>query len=206
MGPVAAVLVSLRPRQWAKNLFVFAGVIFSQQLFTSQAWRAVAAFALFCALSGAIYLLNDVADAEKDRLHPTKRRRPVASGALSRRLALGIGVALLAASVAVSFGLGVPFGLVAVSLRGAPHRVLRLAEAPRHPRRAHGGGGLRAPGGGGRGGGGRGHLGVAADLHRAHRALPRAGQAPPRVPHAEGEPPPPIDPSWPSTARGSSTR
>ena len=115
MGPVAAVLASLRPRQWAKNLFVFAGVIFSQQLFTSQAWRAVAAFALFCALSGAIYLLNDVADAEKDRLHPTKRRRPVASGALSRGLALGIGVALLAASVVVSFSLGVPFGLVAVS-------------------------------------------------------------------------------------------
>jgi 4-hydroxybenzoate polyprenyltransferase len=115
MGLVAAVLVSLRPRQWAKNLFVFAGVIFSQQLFTPQAWRAVAAFALFCALSGAIYLLNDVADAEQDRLHPTKRRRPVASGALSRELALGIGLALLAASVVVSFGLGGPFGLVAVA-------------------------------------------------------------------------------------------
>jgi 4-hydroxybenzoate polyprenyltransferase len=115
MGLVVAVLASLRPRQWAKNLFVFAGVIFSQQLFTPQAWRAVFAFALFCALSGAIYLLNDVADAEKDRLHPTKRRRPVASGALPRGLALGIGLALLAASVVVSFSLGVPFGLVAVA-------------------------------------------------------------------------------------------
>ena len=115
MGLVAAVLASLRPRQWAKNLFVFAGVIFSQQLFTAQAWRAVGAFALFCALSGAIYLLNDVADAEKDRLHPTKRRRPVASGALSRGHALEIGLALLSASVVVSFGLGVPFGLVAVA-------------------------------------------------------------------------------------------
>ena len=115
MGRVVVVLVSLRPRQWAKNLFVFAGVIFSQQLFTPQVWRAVFAFALFCALSGAIYLLNDVADAEKDRLHPTKRRRPVASGALPRGLALGIGLALLAASVAVSFSLGVPFGLVAVA-------------------------------------------------------------------------------------------
>ena len=114
MRLVVAVLASLRPRQWAKNLFVFAGVIFSQQLFTPQAWSAVAAFALFCALSGAIYLLNDVADAEKDRLHPTKRRRPVASGALPRRLALGIGIALLTASVGVSFGLGIPFGLVAV--------------------------------------------------------------------------------------------
>ena len=118
MGLIVAVLASLRPRQWAKNLFVFAGVIFSQQLFTSQAWRAVFAFALFCALSGAIYLLNDVADAEKDRLHPTKRRRPVASGALPRGLALGIGLALLAVSAVVSFSLGVPFGLVAVAYGG----------------------------------------------------------------------------------------
>src|SRR6185503_18758128 len=115
MGLVASVLNSLRPRQWAKNLFVFAGVIFSQQLFTPQVWRAVFAFGLFCALSGAIYLLNDVADADKDRLHPVKRRRPVASGALPRGLALGIGLALLAASVAVSFSLGLPFGLVAVA-------------------------------------------------------------------------------------------
>jgi len=115
MGLVASVLNSLRPRQWAKNLFVFAGVIFSQQLFTPQVWRAVFAFGLFCALSGAIYLLNDVADADKDRLHPVKRRRPVASGALPRGLALGIGLALLAASVAVTFSLGLPFGLVAVA-------------------------------------------------------------------------------------------
>ena len=109
-----AVILSLRPRQWVKNLFVFAGLMFSQQLFTPQAWRAVAAFALFCGLSGAIYLLNDVADAEKDRLHPVKRRRPVASGALSRGAALVIGLALLAGSLAVSFFLGAQFGLVAL--------------------------------------------------------------------------------------------
>ena len=111
---VTAVIVSLRPRQWVKNLFVFAGLMFSQQLFTPQAWRAVAAFALFCGLSGAIYLLNDVADAEKDRLHPVKRRRPVASGALPRSTALVMGLALLAVSLAVSFALGTRFGLVAV--------------------------------------------------------------------------------------------
>jgi 4-hydroxybenzoate polyprenyltransferase len=111
---VTAVIVSLRPRQWVKNLFVFAGLMFSQQLFTPQAWRAVAAFALFCGLSGAIYLLNDVADAEKDRLHPVKRRRPVASGALSRGAALVIGIGLLVVSLAVSFALGTRFGLVAV--------------------------------------------------------------------------------------------
>ena len=72
-----AVLTSLRPRQWVKNLFVFAGVIFSQQLLTPRIWTALAAFAIFCGLSGAIYLFNDVADAEKDRLHPSKRLRAV---------------------------------------------------------------------------------------------------------------------------------
>ncbi len=114
MNVLVAVVASLRPRQWVKNLFVFAGLMFSQQLFTPQAWRAVAAFAIFCGLSGAIYLLNDVADAEKDRLHPVKRRRPVASGALPRGTALVIGLALLAGSLAVSFALGRQFGLVAL--------------------------------------------------------------------------------------------
>ena len=75
MGLARAVWISLRPRQWVKNLFVLAGVIFSQNLFTPLLWPALAAFALFCALSGGLYLLNDVADYDKDRLHPTKRHR-----------------------------------------------------------------------------------------------------------------------------------
>src|SRR5215471_13055171 len=85
-----AVLASLRPRQWTKNLFVFAGVIFSQQLLTARFPMACAAFALFCLLSGAMYLLNDVADVDKDRLHPTKRQRPIAAGTLSPAPALTI--------------------------------------------------------------------------------------------------------------------
>jgi 4-hydroxybenzoate polyprenyltransferase len=115
MGALVAILQSLRPRQWVKNLFVFAGVIFSQQLFTPEVWHAGAAFVLFCGLSGAIYLLNDVADAEKDRLHPVKRHRPVASGRLSRGVALAVGVVILAGSLALSFALGWRFGLVALS-------------------------------------------------------------------------------------------
>ena len=107
-----AIVRSLRPRQWAKNLFVFAGLVFSQQLLTPKAWTAGAAFLLFCALSGAIYLLNDVADAEKDRLHPEKRRRPVASGVLSRGVALAVGVALIAVALVLSFRLSFDFGLV----------------------------------------------------------------------------------------------
>jgi 4-hydroxybenzoate polyprenyltransferase len=109
-----ALLASLRPRQWVKNLFVFAGVIFSQQLLTPRVWPALAAFAIFCGLSGAIYLFNDVADVDKDRLHPSKRRRPVASGALPIGAAIASGVLLLAGCLAAAFRLSPAFGLVAL--------------------------------------------------------------------------------------------
>jgi branched-chain amino acid transport system permease protein len=92
---LAAVVVSLRPRQWVKNLFVFAGLVFGQRLFTASFWPALAAFAIFCALSGAIYLLNDVADRQRDRLHPKKRERPVTAGRLSVGVALGAALELL---------------------------------------------------------------------------------------------------------------
>src|SRR5262245_19398586 len=92
-APPPAVLVdlfaSLRPRQWTKNLLVFAGLIFSQSLHRpALAGRAVLAFLAFCALSGGVYLINDVLDAERDRSHPQKRNRPVASGRLHPGLAL----------------------------------------------------------------------------------------------------------------------
>jgi 4-hydroxybenzoate polyprenyltransferase len=109
-----ALLVSLRPRQWVKNLFVFAGVIFSQQLLTPLAWTALGAFAIFCGMSGAIYLFNDVADAERDRLHPTKRLRPIASGRISPATASVVGGLLLAGSLAAAFRINVPFGLGAL--------------------------------------------------------------------------------------------
>jgi 4-hydroxybenzoate polyprenyltransferase len=108
-----AILVSLRPRQWVKNLFVFAAVIFSRNLFTPSLWQAVGAFIVFCGLSGAIYLINDVTDREKDRLHPVKRRRPVASGALPWRAAAVAGSLLLLASLGAAFALSWRFGLVA---------------------------------------------------------------------------------------------
>jgi 4-hydroxybenzoate polyprenyltransferase len=115
MSVPAAILLSMRPRQWGKNLFVFAGVIFSQHLFSPLILTALGAFAIFCALSGAIYLLNDVADAEKDRLHPSKRKRPVASGALAPATALGAGLLILGGSLALSFWLSGRFGLVALA-------------------------------------------------------------------------------------------
>src|SRR5438552_19202315 len=86
---LGAVLVSLRPRQWVKNLFVFAGLVFGQRLFTPAVWPALGAFAIFCGLSGAVYLVNDVADRDQDRLHPKKPERPVAARRLPTRAALG---------------------------------------------------------------------------------------------------------------------
>jgi 4-hydroxybenzoate polyprenyltransferase len=119
---VGAVLVSLRPQQWVKNLFVFGGLIFSQRLFTSSAWPALAAFAIFCGLSGAMYLLNDVADREKDRLHPEKRLRPVAAGRLRPGAAVGAAAALIVLGLGLGAWLSPRFalaGLAYVVLLGA---------------------------------------------------------------------------------------
>jgi 4-hydroxybenzoate polyprenyltransferase len=111
---VVAALTTLRPRQWVKNLFVFAGLIFSQSLFTPLFWPALGAFLIFCGLSGAIYVFNDLADLEKDRLHPTKRHRPIARRALPVPAAAGLGVGLLGGSLVAAFWLSASFGLVAV--------------------------------------------------------------------------------------------
>jgi 4-hydroxybenzoate polyprenyltransferase len=113
---IGAVFVTLRPRQWTKNLLVFAGLLFSRGLFDPVSrGRATLAFLLFCLLSGGIYLVNDVVDAERDRNHPQKRYRPVASGRLPRPVALGVGVALLIGATLASFALSTPFGAVAIA-------------------------------------------------------------------------------------------
>jgi 4-hydroxybenzoate polyprenyltransferase len=115
-GPLRAAWKSLRPHQWTKNLVVFAAPALSKHLFErATLGQSLLAFVLFCALSGTVYLLNDVADVERDRLHPRKRLRPIASGALSPRagsvLALGLGLASLAAATL----LGPRFALCALA-------------------------------------------------------------------------------------------
>ncbi len=113
---LSAVLASLRPRQWVKNLFVFGGLIFAQQLFFPPAvWTALGAFAIFCGLSGAIYLLNDVADRDKDRLHPDKRLRPIASGRLSVPAAVAAALVLIGGGLAAALWLSPPFAAVALA-------------------------------------------------------------------------------------------
>ena len=113
---LGAFAASLRPQQWTKNLVVFAALAFSKHLFDPEPLaRALAAFALFCGLSGTVYLLNDVADVERDRLHPRKRLRPIASGALAPRTAVLVAVLLAAALLVGSLGLGVGFAAVSLA-------------------------------------------------------------------------------------------
>lgn len=113
---LSALVVSLRPRQWVKNLFVFAGLVFGEKLLDPAAVAlAAATFAVFCALSGAIYLLNDVVDRERDRVHPTKSRRPIAAGRLPVGVAVGAAVGLLAAALGASLAIGVAVALVALT-------------------------------------------------------------------------------------------
>jgi 4-hydroxybenzoate polyprenyltransferase len=111
-GRVRAAVVSLRPRQWTKNLLLFAGIVFAAQLGDLTRWvEALAAFAAYCAASSAAYLVNDVRDADEDRRHPIKRLRPVASGELAARDALVLAGALVAVAVA----LVAPLGLTALA-------------------------------------------------------------------------------------------
>ena len=113
-SPTGLLLVSLRPEQWTKNLLVLAGVVFGGRLLEPAAVAtALSAFAIFCALSGAIYLFNDVADREADRNHPLKRERPIASGQLAVSTAVTAGVVLGATGVAAAFAVNTQFGLVA---------------------------------------------------------------------------------------------
>jgi len=93
---------AMRPQEWIKNLLVFAGVLFSGRLDQSGAiGDAVLTFVAFCAISSAGYLLNDLRDREHDRLHPEKRDRPIASGALAPGTAAGAGIVLAAAGILI---------------------------------------------------------------------------------------------------------
>jgi 4-hydroxybenzoate polyprenyltransferase len=111
-----ALLRALRPRQWAKNVFVFAALVFAGRLSDHQAVLSVlGAFAVFCALSSSVYLVNDVRDVEADRAHPVKRRRAIAAGEVAPSVALGVAIVLAAAALAGAFALSPGLGQVAVA-------------------------------------------------------------------------------------------
>jgi 4-hydroxybenzoate polyprenyltransferase len=106
-SPVVAAVVALRPRQWTKNLLLFAGIVFAAKLGDTGRWLAAfAAFAAYCTASSAAYLVNDVRDAAADRRHPVKRSRPIARGELEPRRALVLAAGLLAVALALAGALG----------------------------------------------------------------------------------------------------
>jgi 4-hydroxybenzoate polyprenyltransferase len=108
------ILKSLRPAQWTKNLFVFAALVFSKEARTGASLlRTAGAFAAFCLLAGALYLVNDVRDIEEDRRHPKKSLRPVAAGRISKAKAIAWAAILGAIALAGAFFLSPSFALVA---------------------------------------------------------------------------------------------
>ena len=113
---IGAVVRTLRPHQWVKNLFVAAPLVFAKHLLDpAYVVRAAIATLAFCALSGAVYAFNDVRDVEADRAHPTKRHRPIASGALSERAGLILAIALAVAALAVAVAIDLRFAAFAAT-------------------------------------------------------------------------------------------
>lgn len=107
---------SLRPKQWTKNVAIFAALVFSQRLFEPSFFlETLLAFFLFCFISGSVYILNDVVDLEQDKKHPQKSKRPIAAGKLKPSVAIATGVIILMLATTIAFSLSFPFGMVAVS-------------------------------------------------------------------------------------------
>ncbi len=108
-----ALIEALRPRQWTKNLLLFVGVVFAVRLFDTGALvTSLIAFLVFCAVSSAVYLMNDLLDAGADRQHPRKRTRPIASGRLSAIVAVVAAAVLAIAGLSVAFAMRPEFGAI----------------------------------------------------------------------------------------------
>ena len=112
---VTTLLRAMRPSQWTKNFFLFAGLVFSQHVFHGPFFfKTVLAFFAFCLLTSGVYIMNDVIDVKEDRLHPTKRTRPIASGRLTIARALSTACLLVVVSMVLSFILDFDFGMTAL--------------------------------------------------------------------------------------------
>jgi 4-hydroxybenzoate polyprenyltransferase len=105
-----ALIKSMRPRQWTKNIIVYAALVFDQQFFNLEAFlRTTAGFILFCLISSAVYIFNDIADVESDRQHPDKKHRPIASGKLPLPVAWTAGIVLVVISLPLGYLLSPAF-------------------------------------------------------------------------------------------------
>lgn len=116
MGKVYYIWESLRPKQWTKNLFIFAGIIFSQNFFNFYMLsKTIFAFFTFCLLSGSVYILNDIVDIEQDRHYLLKSRRPIASGRFKISHAILVLITFAFFSLTISYSLNISFFLVVLS-------------------------------------------------------------------------------------------
>ncbi|HEY4667960.1 MAG TPA: decaprenyl-phosphate phosphoribosyltransferase [Anaerolineales bacterium] len=111
-----SLLRAMRPRQWAKNVFIFAALVFDGQLARPEPLaRTFVGFVMLCLISSSVYLINDIADIEADRRHPAKRNRPIASGELAVSLAATAAGLLAVSSLLISFALEAAFGWIVAS-------------------------------------------------------------------------------------------
>lgn len=111
----AAYLLALRPRQWTKNLIVFAAPLFAFSINLQSFLGSLLAFVLFCCASSSFYLFNDLADVESDRQHPVKCKRPIAAGLISIPVAIGMAVVLLGSAIAIGFLRSPSLGLTIIA-------------------------------------------------------------------------------------------
>src|SRR5512136_1834261 len=101
---LSAILRSMRPAQWTKNFVVFAALVFAQKFFSLPLLlKSLAAFLVFCLVSGGLYIFNDLRDREEDRAHPKKSHRPIARGEVSSSAALAAFLVLETGSLAAAF-------------------------------------------------------------------------------------------------------
>lgn len=110
------VLLSMRPEQWIKNLFVFTALLFSKNLLNlSKDIEAITGFIIFCMITGGTYLINDLADLEKDKLHPVKSQRPIASGNLRKTTAIKMAILVCCLSLFLAFHMSFFFGIIGLA-------------------------------------------------------------------------------------------
>lgn len=110
------LILALRPKQWSKNAVIFIALVFSQNIFSpAKLYLTLAAFGIFCLLSGGAYILNDIADLKNDKTHPEKSKRPIASGALSINNALVALIVIIITAIVLAFATDLQFGLTAVA-------------------------------------------------------------------------------------------
>jgi len=112
-GNLSGLMRTMRPRQWSKNVIIYAGLVFDGRLFDINLLLATTLVVFcFCLVSSSVYIINDLADIEKDRLHPRKKLRPLPSGALNPRFAAGAGALLAIVGIALAAWLNLWVGLV----------------------------------------------------------------------------------------------